>query len=57
MTCSASSKSDGIAFRAVNLSAWYYSTAASGVVQIPQSDTSLAASHWYYGRGMLLVSR
>jgi len=57
MTCSTSSKSDGVVFRAVNLSAWYYSTAASGVVKIPHDNTSLAASHWDYVRSTLLVSR
>lgn len=46
MTCSTSSKSDGAAFGAVNLSAWYCSAAASGVVHIPHDDTSPAASHW-----------
>lgn len=42
MACSAISKSDGIAFGTVNLSAWRYSPAASGGVEVRHSDTSAA---------------
>lgn len=41
MACSAISKSDGIAFGTVNLSA-SYSPAASGGVEVRHSDTSAA---------------